>query len=230
MEQQLKARLIGASVLVVIAVVLIPELLSGRKPAESPVGTARGTRTYTIDLGGAVAAGARLEPAKAVATRPSLPDATVKPAAVAPRGGADAAVSESVSPVPVDKDPLPLAAVAKEGKNGATGPVPAAATAATVQSKTSELAPKVDSVAPQAAVTRGRWAVQVGAFGSAASASKLIGELRRDGFTAFEAPLNRAGKTLHRVRVGPEADKASAVRLSARLQARGLPATVVAND
>ena len=44
MEQQLKARLIGASVLVVLAVVLIPELLSGRKPPQNSVETARGTR------------------------------------------------------------------------------------------------------------------------------------------------------------------------------------------
>jgi DedD protein len=237
MEQQLKARLIGACVLVVLAVVLIPELLSGRKPAESSVETARGTRTYTIDLGGAVAAGARLEPAKPAVTRPSLPNATATPAAVTPEAtAANTAAAESASPAPVDNEPLPLAGVAKEGKEGTVGSPAAAATAssaataATAVAKTSEVAPKNGTPAPQPARTAGQWAVQVGAFGSVTSANKLIGELRRDGFTAFEAPLNRSGKTLHRVRVGPEADKASADRLSARLRARGLPATVVAND
>jgi DedD protein len=228
MEQQLKARLIGASVLVVLAVVLIPELLSGRKAAQNSVETARGTRTYTIDLGGAVAAGSRLEPAKPVASRPSLPNATATPAAVAPRASAeDAAASESASPAPVDTEPLPMAAVAKEG---AAAPAPSAATAAPTVAKTSEVVAKTPSTTPRAATDSGQWAVQVGAFGSVATANKLISELRRDGFTAFEAPLNRSGKTLHRVRVGPEADKASADRLSARLKARGLPATVVAND
>jgi cell division septation protein DedD len=40
----------------------------------------------------------------------------------------------------------------------------------------------------------------------------------------------RGGKTLHRVRVGPEADKGAAEQLAGRLKARGLPATVVQND
>ena len=228
MEQQLKARLIGASVLVVLAVVLIPELLSGRKPVESSVETARGTRSYTIDLGGAVAAGARLEPAKPAATRPSLPDSAATPAGVAPHTAAETATpSDSVSPAPLDKEPLPMAAAAKEGA-GASAPV--AAATAPVVANTSQVAPKLPSTTSQAARDGGQWAVQVGAFGSVASASKLIGELKRDGFSAYEAPLSRSGKTLHRVRVGPEADKASADRLSARLKARGLPATVVAND
>ena len=38
MEDQLKARLIGASVLVLLAVLLIPELLSARKPAADAIG------------------------------------------------------------------------------------------------------------------------------------------------------------------------------------------------
>ena len=56
MEDALKARLIGATVLVALAVLLIPELLSGRKPAEpvaAQAGAGRGTRTFTIELGGA---------------------------------------------------------------------------------------------------------------------------------------------------------------------------------
>ena len=96
--------------------------------------------------------------------------------------------------------------------------------------------PKPESVPPPTvpaanpAPAKGQWAVQVGAFSSAKSADKLIGDLRRDGYSAYEAPLSRAGKTLHRVRVGPEAERAAADRLSARLKERGLPATVVTND
>jgi cell division septation protein DedD len=48
MDESLKARLIGAAVLVVVAVLLIPELLSGRKATEAVSGEAsvpRGTRT-----------------------------------------------------------------------------------------------------------------------------------------------------------------------------------------
>ncbi len=57
MEDALKARLIGASILVLLAVVLLPELLSGPKPLPGAAGgsAGKGTRTVTIDLGGAVA-------------------------------------------------------------------------------------------------------------------------------------------------------------------------------
>ena len=53
MDQNLQARLIGATVLVVLAVLLIPELLSGRKAGAPPAeGAAPGARTFTIELDG----------------------------------------------------------------------------------------------------------------------------------------------------------------------------------
>ena len=226
MEDQLKARLIGASVLVLLAVLLIPELLSARKPAADAIGsakTSRGTRTYTINLGDAVSAGARLEPAPAAAK--PLP-ATRAPA---------------VEPTVEDSDPSPPDEAATPAASPAANPAatrPATSPASTAVASTVPPKPKPESVpAPTPAVpvtnpapAKGQWTVQVGAFSSAKSADKLIGDLRRDGYSAYEAPLSRAGKTLHRVRVGPEAERAAADRLSARLKERGLPATVVTND
>ena len=72
--------------------------------------------------------------------------------------------------------------------------------------------------------------MQVGAFGSVATANGLVNKLQADGYRAFVAPTQRGGKTLHRVRVGPEAQKAGAERLAGQLKAKGLPATVVQND
>jgi hypothetical protein len=72
MDEQVKARLIGATVLVAIAVLLVPELLSGPKRDVSGPAAGdgkRGTRTYTIDLGGAVASGARVQPVTPPAQR-----------------------------------------------------------------------------------------------------------------------------------------------------------------
>jgi cell division septation protein DedD len=55
MDRSLKARLIGASVLVLLVVLVVPELLSGRKAAttdKADATVANGqTRTYTIELG-----------------------------------------------------------------------------------------------------------------------------------------------------------------------------------
>ena len=82
--------------------------------------------------------------------------------------------------------------------------------------------------APDAA--GGGWAVQVGAFGSADTARKLTQELGGAGYRAFVSPVNRGGKTLYRVRVGPVGDRAGAEQLVPRLKARGLPTSVVQND
>jgi cell division septation protein DedD len=76
----------------------------------------------------------------------------------------------------------------------------------------------------------GGWAVQVGAFGSAATAEKMVDQLKSAGYRAYISPVSRSGKRLNRVRVGPEAERARAEGLAASLKARGLPATVVAND
>ena len=55
MDKALKARLIGAAVLVALAVLLIPELLSGRKSGnagDEVAAVSPGTRTFTIELAG----------------------------------------------------------------------------------------------------------------------------------------------------------------------------------
>ncbi len=208
MEEPLKARLIGAGILVLLAVALVPELLSGRK--ESPAGGAapgaKDTRTVTIDLGGAVADGARLEPrpesAAEPVTRPTLP--TVDSSAPAPAPVTEAPPASTPQGPPVVKEEV------------VAPPVPAARPAAKE--------PAVQAVA----AAKGEFSVQVGAFGSEATARKLVADLKADGMPAYIAPLSKSGKTLHRVRAGPVPDRAAADKLAARLKARGLPVTVVA--
>jgi DedD protein len=206
MDQALKARLIGAVVLVVLAVLLIPELLSGRKPAgqgeQLPAG-AHGTRSFTIDLGSGTAGpvsapAASPSPSQGLASVPS-PPTTAQPAV--PPGPASAARAVE-APVP-----------------GPTTPVAAESAPAT---QAPPAAPSIPA--------RGGWAVQVGAFGNAATAEKLARELQSAGFKAYVAPVSRSGKALNRVRVGPESERSRAEALAASLKARGLPATVVAND
>ena len=210
MEQPLKARLIGASILVVLAVALVPELLSGPKysaTGAAAAGSTKGTRTVTIDLGGAVAAGARIEPRPDAqppsATPPALPTVETpapEPAAqTATKADESAPTAETPPPEPVEVATHSTAAAAK--------PVPTTPA----------------STAP----VKGGYSVQVGAFGSDATARKLVNELKADGLPAYIAPLSKSGKTLHRVRVGPAADKAAADALATRLKSRGLPVSVV---
>ena len=210
MEEPLKARLIGASILVLLAVALVPELLSGPKNSAAggqAVGGAKNTRTVTIDLGGAVADGARLEP---------RPDAASVPAA-APS-------------LPVVESPAPAPAPVTEAKT-ASKPVdlPAARDeAAAPPARAPEASPAaIEPVEQTVAPAKGGFSVQVGAFGSEATARKLVADLKADGMPAYIAPLSKSGKTLHRVRAGPVPDRAAADKLAARLKARGLPVSVV---
>ncbi|MCM2311148.1 MAG: SPOR domain-containing protein [Steroidobacteraceae bacterium] len=209
MEEPLKARLIGAAVLVAVAVLLIPELLSGRK-AVAPVveegAGARGTRTFTIELGqGRGPANTASAGASAGATTPPPPRPAAEPV--------PEPQTETQTEPPSD---LPVSS-AENVKAPVTVPAPAVALAQ-------------PQPPPAPAATSGGWVVQVGAFGSADAARKLVAELGGTGYRAFVSPVTRGGKTLHRVRVGPEPEKPGAERLAQQLKARGLPATVVQND
>ncbi len=216
MEEPLKARLIGASILVLLAVALVPELLSGPKDSAAggaAAGGAKNTRTVTIDLGGAVADGARLEPrpedAAAPATAQTLP--TVDSPAPAPAPVTEApTASTSKDQTAAMEEPAAM-------EEAVTPPVRA------LEARPAAIEPVVQAVAP----AKGEFSVQVGAFGSEATARKLVADLKADGMPAYIAPLSKSGKTLHRVRAGPVPDRAAADKLAARLKARGLPVSVV---
>lgn len=228
MEESLKARLIGAVVLVALAVLLIPELLSGRKAAEPAAeeGTgSRGTRTFTIELGQAPGQATRSP------TTTSAPGATPASPLPAPP------VTDPGTEVPAGQ---PAETVAEAAQTPEPEPTPAPAAASTA--KPVQSAPPSVETAPDAAPRAepkpppalsgagGGWAVQVGAFGSADTARKLVQDLSGAGYRAFVSPVNRGGKTLYRVRVGPAGDRAGAEQMVPRLKARGLPATIVQND
>jgi cell division septation protein DedD len=194
---------------VLLAVALVPELLSG--PKNSAGGTAAGgaknTRTVTIDLGWAVADGARLEPgpetAAAPATTSTLPTVASPAPAPAPEVAAPVASTPHEQPAATEKAEAPPVRIP--------------------ETRPAAIEPEVPAPAP----AKGTFSVQVGAFGSEATARKLVADLKADGMPAYIAPLSKSGKTLHRVRAGPVPDRAAADKLAARLKARGLPVSVV---
>jgi DedD protein len=115
---------------------------------------------------------------------------------------ADAPGVASVSPAP------PANAGASEGRKSASRaePSPAARTGST------ESPPGTG------------WAWQVGSFASRENAEKLTRQLKGKGFAATVSETSgRGGKRLWRVRVGPEADRAAAVALGARIRSAGQP-------
>jgi cell division septation protein DedD len=65
------------------------------------------------------------------------------------------------------------------------------------------------------------WAVQLGVFGSRDNAERLAKQVKGSGFPVLFNETSKDGKKLYWVRVGPEADQADAVALSAKLKAAG---------
>ncbi len=200
MDTALRNRLTGAVILVLLAVLLLPELLTGAggtatrtpSPADAtPEGDAP-LQTLQIDLSGTARgpAGSALPP-------PEVTD-----------GLADDLEVEPAAPPPVVRLPVPEAIT--------TAP-PAAAP---------------PTAAPPAAApvdpTAMRFYVQVGTFATRERAETAQKDLARRGFKVIINETTSGARRLHRVRVGPVADRAAAVALEAQLRSLAPDRTIVA--
>lgn len=74
----------------------------------------------------------------------------------------------------------------------------------------------------------GGWAVQLGAYSSHAEALKLRDRLRAGGFDGYVDDVTSGGRTLWRVRVGPQTQRDDAVRVATQVKAAmKMPVAVV---
>lgn len=189
MDKALKERIIGAIVLVAVAVLLVPVFLDG--PADDSVQIQE-----SIYLPGQEEQSSKQKTVVLERDRE-------QPAPMA-REAPKAQVSTTESPAkqpPVEK---PLATVAKPDADIAT-----AKTAANDVSST------------------GMWAVQLGSFSSKENAERLAASLRKEGYAAFLSQSSSGATSLHRVRVGPQKDRASAEDIARKLGAAGHEGQVV---
>ena len=189
MERALKERIIGAVVLVVFVVLVVPIFLDG-PPGEEEVVTERvllpgqdESRTQTVVLDRD-----RTEP---------VPAGTSNEAPAA-------AVETPAEPVEQPVAAEPQAAEPEANETKVNEPV--------VRSEEPAPAP-----AQPASSTTGMWAVQLGSFSNKANAEKLAADLRKQGYAAFLSQLDSSSGTLHRVRIGPQKDRDAAEAMAARL-------------
>jgi len=196
MERALKERIIGAVVLVIFAVLVVPIFLDG-PPADGEIVTERvllpgqedqKTQTVVLDRD-------RTDPV---------------PAASAPVQ----AKPEPVVPEPVREEPKP-AVVQQQQPEQEKAP------------ETQEEKPAAKPAPTPAASTTGMWAVQLGSFSNKDNAEKLAADLRKQGYAAFLSQLSTDKGQLHRVRIGPQKDRASAEAMAARLAKVGHNGQVV---
>lgn len=73
--------------------------------------------------------------------------------------------------------------------------------------------------APVAKIGLRAWVVQVGSFSSRENATEVVQKLRAAGFDTFLESAEVSGKTVFRVRVGPEADRVRAQALLPQIKA-----------
>lgn len=227
MDSALKQRLIGAAVLVALAMIFLPMLLQGpdvrepdaaQVPLSMPDAPDQEFETRELPL----AAPEPLGEGEAVLGVPAAPD---DPNAVATvEAGSEAAPRVDFSE-PAD-DGAPLQAV-----DAATGqPQPAAPAVATTEPAPPATAPTPTPAAPAptpapaaplpTSAAGGRYAVNVGSFSNLANARALADKLRAQGLPVTSESVDVNGKPAMRLRVGPYAERALAE--AARLRAESV--------
>jgi DedD protein len=197
MDRRVKERLIGASILVALIVLVVPELLSGPKPAAPPspatlpAATPEPIRNVTVDL------------------------STSKPAA---NPDAEAAINPPASAASVAAAAPPAPTVHEVA---ATPPAANAARPAPPNSNPPARAPAVETPPRSPISATHAWSVQLGSFASRANADNLTRQLKGQGFSVFVAPGGSGSNLRYRVRVGPLTDRESAERMAAKLKTLG---------
>ncbi len=234
MDASVKQRLIGAAVLVALAVIFLPMLIGGPDQASDearvPTGIpARGehdlvTRHLVLasEAPAASATTTEIDDPDRVATV----DMTDAPARVDALSGESlngtprtAATAESAAPVPVVPVPAPAPRAAPVAASPAV-PVASVGPASGVAS---------EPAAHPLSDTSGRWAVNLGSYANAANATALVEQLRQQKLPAYAEAISLGGKPVQRVRLGPFAQRAEAesARLSALRIRNDLPSGVV---
>jgi len=203
MDRALKERIIGAAVLVLVVVLVVPVFLNGPPAGDEivsehvtlPGQADQKTQTVILDRD-------RTAPV---------------PAPVENEAAAEAAQPEAAQPRPAAHEQSPPApVVAKAGSEPAAKPA-----AQTPPAGSGEPAEKA------ATSTTGMWAVQLGSFGSAENAERLAADLRKQGYAAFLSEVDTKSGHLERVRIGPQKDRASAEAVAAKLKKAGYDGQVV---
>lgn len=237
MDSALKQRLIGAAVLVALAMIFLPMLLKGpdtaepdaaQVPLDMPVAPDQEFETRELPLT-APSPVTSEDGVLGMETRPPAgddPDAlvTIGPDG-RPVGGSEPASDEAVDPV--EATDAPVAAV-----DAATGePTPAAAEATPAPAPAAVTPPPAPTAPLPVATAGGRYVVNVGSFSNLDNARALATKLRAQGLPLTSESVDVSGKPAMRLRVGPYAERTAAE--AARLRVEGVTggsATVIALD
>jgi DedD protein len=194
MEPALKTRLLGAAVLIALAIIFVPMFFSGssqKTPGDQNVSLKipdqpdTQLQTKTLSVGAESASVASPDQVTTVDADAGKPAPSPQDVAVAP------------------SEPAPAASANQPEKSAAQNP-PAS----------TEIAKATPPAAPVAstpgAAANGAYSLNLGIYGERANADKLIAAVKKQGFPAHGESTNYKGKPATRVVVGPFEDRAMA--------------------
>ena len=197
MEPALKQRLLGAVVLIALAIIFVPMLFSGSAPKQESVTTnmeipplpTREFETRVLSVDAARRDAAREPVQQAQAPEPVAMVDTKVP----PRVEASPDATQTATKPPVETPPIP-AAVAEP------------------------VAPPSAAQIEAGKAANGQFLVHLGIYAASGNANDLVAQLKKKGFPAFAEAVDFKGKPAQRVRVGPFTDRAEAEAARIRIK------------
>ncbi len=207
MDLSLKQRLLGAAVLIALAVIFVPMFMSGSAPRKSaevetsslaiPPAPDREFQDRVLPMTPPATTGPVTEAPPAAANADRL--ATVDTATAPPAGTATPAIATNVEPASTESAAAAAAQPAATAK-----PLPGQA-------------------------ANGRFFVHLGAYANARNAQDLVAALKKGRFPAFAEASTYRGQQAQRVRVGPFDNRAAAeaARLRIKKLRPSVPGSVV---
>ena len=197
MDRGLKERLVGAAVLVVLAVIFIPMLLD-----ETPTGPGPITES-NIPEQPDEPFNSRIVPVKPKPAEVELP----------PPSTVDSETDSSAA-----EPAAPPAATTGSGaaSNGESTDTVTAPTAGAGTDKKPEVSQAMPEPGDDDAKPSG-WVVQLGSFAKEDNARDLNKKLQADGYASFVEPVMNSGERVYRVRVGPQVLRDDAEKIRERI-------------
>lgn len=211
MDSALTQRLLGAAVLIALAIIFVPMFLSNAPPKQN-------STTVNLDIPSVP------ERKFEMRTLPVETPSAATPAAAPAADNNKIVTVDTHASARTDAHPEDAAQVAPPV------PVPAAAPAKSEPkpAPAAESKPAAPVAAP-APAEAGRFAVNLGIYADQAHADALVAKVKMLGQTAYSEPTEYQGKPALRVRVGPFPDRAAAenARLKIKQAEPKVPSSVV---
>lgn len=232
MTEVFKNRLIGSAILIVAAIVFLPDLLDGQKqvvkddfkavPERPEFAAVAQQQVFAQDQHDASRQQAMTLPTD---TSPALDDPSAIGSTTDPQPGAvtdptvtDKTLLDKAATNPAPTETLPDQTYASvDTDSAAAKPVTSTVVVNSAATEVTPVAEKV--VVPPKPLTEAAWVVKVGSFSKEQNANSLISKLRQAGFATFSRKItNGQGQTMISVLVGPDLKKEHLERSLPQLQ------------